>query len=368
MLTEDDCRELHIPITPRWGLHNSPLVAMHDRSIGGITTFFLAKPGGGKTRASYLRAWRMYQRERLFIRGLTKNQIWHWRFGNRAVVWVPSGTTFKLLEAAEYGGREIPVRVETYQDIADLLERAKVGNANVLYWAKNGADRWGGFLQGLLQRKDRLAQLVFDDEVQAVAPQGATNMDGSYLRVRGLQEWMREARESEISTLFSTQIDYQMDYNVGQLGHFYVFLVGARIPDDVTAALPRRPGGRLTHLQTSGLRPGDGFVVGRTDAGYFYQPVRFKDHLRVRCKTRVVVEGPPEPPPPHRPAQGKGSARTAEDNREIARLCALGLTQEQIERETGWGRNTIQRAYSELRKSPKPPKRGGEGGSVNLRY
>ena len=100
-------------------------------------------------------------------------------------------------------------------------------------------------------------------------------------------------------------------------------------------------------------------MVGRTPDGYRYQPVRFTDHLKVRSKTVSVVVGPPEPDPPHRPAHGKGSARTEDDNREIARLCALGLTQEQIAKETGWGKNTIQRAYATLRKDPKVPRNGG---------
>jgi hypothetical protein len=93
--------------------------------------------------------------------------------------------------------------------------------------------------------------------------------------------------------------------------------------------------------------------------GVRFQPVRFKDPLKVRCKTVSVVTGPPEPPPPHRPVQGRGSARTEADRWEIARLCALGLTQKQIVKETGWSKNTIQRAYSELVKNPKDPKKGG---------
>ena len=59
--------------------------------------------------------------------------------------------------------------------------------------------------------------------------------------------------------------------------------------------LPRMPGGTRTYLRTSGLPPGDGFVVGRTQEGYRYQPVRFVDHMKVKCKTVSVVTGPPEP-------------------------------------------------------------------------
>ncbi len=359
MLTEEDCRELHIPLTSRWTLRNSPAVAMHNRETGGVTTIFLGEPGSGKTRASYLTAWRLYRRERLFIRGIDKSHIWHWRFGIRAIVWVREGTTFELFQAEEYGGKQIPVRVETYRDFPDLLSRAKVGYAHVLYWGSRGADHWGEFLQSLLQRKDRRPQLILDDEIQSVAPTGATNTDGSYARVRGIQEWMRAARETEVSSLFSTQIDYQMDFNVSQLTHFYVFMSGARVPDRVLAALPRRPGGQRTYLRTSGLPTGDAYIVGKTPAGYSYQPVTFRDPLKVRCKTVSVVVGPPEPDPPHRPSHGKGSARTEEDNREIARLCALGLTQEQIARETGWGKRTVKLAYSQLSKGAKGAREGG---------
>ena len=370
MLTEEDCRELHIPLTPKWTLRNSPLVSMHDREIGGLTTIFLGEPGAGKTRASYLRAWRMFGRERLFVRGLTKNHIWHWRFGKRAVVWVPESTSFKLFEAEEYGGKEIAVHVETYHDFPDLLSRAKVGSANVMYWGSKGADHWGEFLQSLLQRKDRLPQLILDDEVQSVAPQGATNADGSYLRVRGIQGWMREARESEVSSLFSTQIDYQMDYNVGQLAHFYVFLAGSRIPDRVLGALPRRPGGQLTRLRTSGLPPGDGFVVGRTPDGYRYQPVRFKDKLKVRSKTVSVVVGPPEPDSPTMvdkmaELQERRDNTRVERREEVQRLKAQGYTQTEVAAIMGCGLRTVQRVWYtspieiEVRRSANPPRQQG---------
>ena len=327
MLTEDECRELHIPLSSQWTPENSPFAAMHDREIGGLTTIFLGEPGSGKTRASYLRAWRLCHRERLFVRGIAKNHIWHWRFGKRAIVWVPERTTFRLFEAEEYGGKEIPVRVNTYHDFADLLSRAKVGSANVLYWGSKGLDHWGEFLHALLMRKDRLPQLILDDELQAVAPSGASNVDGSYVRVREMQEWMRQARESEVSSLFSTQIDYQTDYNVGQLAHYYVFLAGARIPDRVLGALPRRPGGTRTYLRTSGLPPGDGFVVGRTQEGYRYQPVRFVDHMKVRCKTVSVVDGPPEAPE----VTGK-KAKMQEERERIDALLAQGCTQPEVAR------------------------------------
>lgn len=321
MLNEGDCRELHLPITPQWSPKNSPLIAMHDREIGGLTTIFLGEPGAGKTRASYLRAWRMFRRERLFVRGLEKHHLWHWRFGKRAIVWVPKGTTFHLLEAQEYGGGEIPVRVETYSGYADLLRRAKVGYANVLYWGPNALDHWSEFLAALLRRPDRLPQLVLDDEVQAVAPMSAAKGQG-YERVREVQEWMRQARESNVSSLFSTQIDYQMDYNVGQLAHFYVFMAGSRVPDRVKGALPRG-----TYLRTSGLPPGKGFVVGRTASGYRYQPVRFVDKMQVECKTVSVVNGPPEAPK----VTGKRAKMQAEKER-IENLLTQGMTEAEVAR------------------------------------
>ncbi len=347
MLTEVDCRELHIPLGGSWGLENSPLVSMHDRTIGGITVIFLGEPGAGKTRASYQRAWRLLRRERLFLRGLSKNHIWHWRFGKRAVVWVPEGTTFKLLEAAEYGGKEIPVTVKNYRGFVDLLSRAKLGDANVLYWGNDALTHWGEFLEAILQRPDRLPQLILDDEVQAVAPDGATNADGSYGRVRDLREWMREARESEVSTLLSTQIDFQMDYNMRRLAHYYVFMAGASVPDRVQAALPRGFRGRPTYLRTSGLPPGRGYVVGRTPEGYRYQPVNFTDRLKVGCKTISLVMAPPEAPK----LTGK-QVKMKEEKESIEKLLSQGLTQAQVAKRLRMSPRTV---WSRISQVPTPP-------------
>jgi predicted DNA-binding protein (UPF0251 family) len=329
-----------------WDLKNSPLVSMHERTIGGITTIFLGEPGAGKTRASYQRAWRLYRRERLFIRGLSKNHIWHWRFGRRAVVWVPEGTVFRLLAASESGGREIPVKVQVYRDYADLLSRAKLGNANVLYWGSEGLTHWGEFLAAILQRPDRLPQLILDDEVQAVAPDGATNADGSYTRVRDLREWMREARESEVSTLLSTQIDFQMDFNMRQLAHFYVFMAGAGVPERVRLAL-RGMDGRSTYLHTRGLPPGRGYVVGRTPEGYRYQPVNFRDRLKVGCKTISLVMAPPEAPK----LTGK-QVKMKEEKESIEKLLSQGLTQAQVAKRLRMSPRTV---WSRISQVPTPP-------------
>ena len=310
MLTEADCAQLGIELAPPWWtVQTSPLVHVFDRSIGGTTTFFLGNTGSGKSLASLLWAWRAcmfhensrttFRRERLWYKGIAKNTNWLWRFGGRSVVWVPKGTDFRLFQRRNFGGRELPVTVRQYNSYKELLRSAKFGVANVLYWSIEEDQRWVEFQGELLERPDGLPQLLYDEEVQNVAPQGARRT--GYDRALDEREWMRRAREHGCSCLFSTQFDSQTDYNVIQLAHNYVVMKGARVPDHVQ--LPPRANGRPTTLYTTGLPSGTGYVIADTYAkGVRYQQVVFDSLLSPEYETRVEItdSGVHAPVPPLR--------------------------------------------------------------------
>ena len=85
-------------------------------------------------------------------------------------------------------------------------------------------------------------------------------------------------------------------------------------------------------------------MVGRTQEGYRYQPVRFVDHMKVKCKTVSVVTGPPEPPEPwENPSEVARAAKRLETQRFAAELTEAGLSQAQIASEVGVSERTVRR-------------------------
>ncbi len=80
--------------------------------------------------------------------------------------------------------------------------------------------------------------------------------------------------------------------------------------------------------------------MGRTQEGYRYQPVRFVDHLKVRCKTVSVVTGPPESQ-----LEGRWAKRQAERDR-IDLLISQGMTHALIAKRMHIGLATVTRRLS----------------------
>lgn len=93
-------------------------------------------------------------------------------------------------------------------------------------------------------------------------------------------------------------------------------------------------------------------MVGRTQEGYRYQPVRFVDHMKVMCRTVCVVAGPPEIHTPQRAVVNRRErgirayATTPENIREIHRLKTEGFTQWKVAELTGWSKRTIERLWN----------------------
>ncbi len=334
MPNEQDCLDLHIPLGQGWTIGNSPFVAMHDRSAGGVSAIFLGEPRCGKSRASYRRAYRLFQRERLFIRGQL-DTTWLLQFKSRATVWVPRGATFSVSD----NGENVPVEVQEYVGFADLLRRAKTGRANVLYWPRDEREQWVGFLESLLNRKDREPQLILDDECQQIAPQGASSEGGAYQRMVRFRTILEQGPKAWVSFLLSSHQAHDTDYQCVELCLYAVLMTASSPPTKFASTCHRI----LRALPS--LPKGGAFVVGSTlGGGARYQRMAFTDRLGATPKLVVTISGPPLPSVT--PSTTKGTKLSDEERERIREMDRQGVRDEEIAVVLHRGIATIRRALS----------------------
>lgn len=271
----------------------SVLVQIRDRSTGGSSVCFLGTPRSGKSALAYLLASQRYKEERTWARG-NSDDGWYWWFGSAAVVWTPEGCDVGLL--GMLGTEKFPierVEVRTYASYADLLARAEVGRVHVLYWPGDGFDEWVSFLEALVDREERVPQLVLDDEAHETLPaDGTGGGKGAHERVVRFLRVMAHARRAEVSFLLCTHQGFDVHYAVLGKCHFTILLAGSRVP-------PYLPDDVVPTDLLYRIAKGQGIAVGPTDYGtrwtHFFIPAppprRFS--VVVRVKGRQVGSTPP---------------------------------------------------------------------------
>ena len=266
----------------------SVLLAMRERAIGGSSAVFLGVPGSGKSALAYLMVEQRRREERVFVRGNTDDGWWWW-FGRDALVWVPEGCTAEVYGLAGESKIPIDADVRTYASGPDLMERAELGKVNVLYWPGEGWGRWVSFLAALVDRDDRLPQLVLDDEAHETFPEsgfgGEDAGEQPFDRIKRFIRILAHSRRAEVSYLLAGHQGFDIHYAVLGKMHYTLLLAGSRVPrhveqvasDEVLYGLGRICGR---------LHRGRAVAVGPTPAGYVYE--------------EVGSDESPIPPPPMR--------------------------------------------------------------------
>lgn len=313
----------------------SPLLTMERREVGGVTTVILGIPGVGKSALAYRLAHRRLGKEMLWVRGNTDDSWW-WLWRRQAVVWVPRGSGAVVVGLR--GRERLPVDadVREYSSLPDLLAKAEEGRANVVYFqaCARGVtahlEQWLDLLEAVLDRGDRVPQLILDDEAHVVAPEGAGAYDGGYQRVKRLLAILADARRAEVSYVLAGHQAHDLSYAVLGKAHYTLLLPGARVPSYLdTEAVPQDLLRRIHR--------GQGVAVGGTAYGLRWEQFDFGPPPPREYS--VVVQMTTKSPPLH-PRRSHSIKRPKNEDRSL--LCE------------GCGR-----VYTSWAKRPQCPECGG---------
>ena len=313
----------------------SPLLTMERREVGGVTTVILGIPGVGKSALAYRLAHRRLGKEMLWVRGNTDDSWW-WLWRRQAIVWVPRGSGAVVVGLR--GRERLPVDadVREYSSIPDLLAKASEDHANVVYFGSypRGVtihlEQWLDLLEAVLDRGDRVPQLILDDEAHVVAPEGAGAYDGGYQRVKRLLAILADARRAEVSLVLAGHQAHDLSYAVLGKAHYTLLLPGARVPSYLdTEAVPQDLLRRIHR--------GQGVAVGGTALGLRWEQFDFSP---LPPREYSVVVGMAKSPSPPLPRPSYLIERTQSEDRSL--LCE------------GCGR-----AYTSRAKRPQCPECGG---------
>lgn len=352
MLTEEQARKYRIPLGDGWTVANSPFAAFFDDTAGGQSVMFLGEPRVGKTTAVLLLGYRLFRYRRTWLRcHLDTN--WVWLFGRRAVVWVPEGVTFRI------PGENVTVR--TYSDLSDLLVRAKKGELNVLAWDEGEAPvRWTEFNEALLHRQSREPEVVMDEEIQQVAPEGASGHGpdspyGTMVRWRVIVE---QGPKTWVSYILASHQGHDTDYRVTESAIYAGLMCNATPPNKFSrVALPIL--GAIPHLGKGWC-----FFVGQNAEGRtWYQRIHFVRSPKWATPRHAIQITAPPKAEPSKPAlvappspwdRGRGTRRTLSDFEEIFRLKSEGRTQAEVAALTGWSVRTVRDAWNRGQERTEP--------------